>query len=94
MVLILLQTYPDNPLIAQCWWTTRPEQPNGSLHQRNLTGIVHPVLPYEPPNVLVSDWSFHLFLLEEVLTYLVITYQLFATMIIAISPKVQNTSWQ
>ncbi|MCK4693206.1 MAG: hypothetical protein KAT23_06225, partial [Anaerolineales bacterium] len=63
-------------------------------HQRNLTGIVHPVLPYEPPNVLVSDWSFHLFLLEEVLTYLVITYQLFATMIIAISPKVQNTSWQ
>ena len=92
VVLILLQTYPDNPLIARSRWTTRPEQPYGSLHQQDLTGIVHPVIPYERANVLVGDWSVHAFLRKEVLTYLVIAYRSFAVIRLPVSAKLQNTS--
>jgi hypothetical protein len=54
-----IQTKPDYPLVAIRRCASWPEQSNGLLHQRDLTGVVNPVFTQKGPDVIVSDLPSH-----------------------------------
>ncbi len=54
-----LQTKSNNPLVAIRRCAPWPQQSNGLLHQRDLTGVVNPVFTQKSSNVFVSDLPSH-----------------------------------